>query len=106
MSASRPAYREAHSALDWPLLAYALSAPAAGIICVILGVAVHQPWFFVIIGALFVPGMIGTTLLYRNWPTGVRIDGSAISIGAVGSARAGRRPPAGPEASRWRLPPP
>lgn len=93
MSAPRPAYREAHSALDWPLLAYALSAPAAGIICVILGVAVHQPWFIVMIGALFVPGMIGITLLYRNWPTGIRIDESAISIGAIGSARAARRTP-------------
>jgi len=94
MSTSGPAgYREAHSALDWPLLAYGLSAPAAGIICVILGVAVSQPWFFVIIGALFVPVMICTTLLYRNWPTGIRIDGSAISIGAIGSARAARRRP-------------
>jgi hypothetical protein len=94
MSTSRPAgYREAHSALDWPLLAYGLSAPAAGIICVILGVAISQPWFFVIIGALFVPVMICTTLLYRNWLTGIRIDGSAISIGAIGSARAARRRP-------------
>jgi hypothetical protein len=94
MSTSRPAgYREAHSALDWPLLAYGLSAPAAGMICVILGVAVSQPWFFVIIGALFVPVMICTTLLYRNWPTGIRFDGSAISIGAIGSARAARRRP-------------
>lgn len=93
MSAPRPAYREARSALDWPLLACALSAPAAGVLCVILGVAVHQPWFIVMIGALFVPGMTGITLLYRNWPTGIRIDESAISIGAIGSARAARRTP-------------
>ena len=39
------------------------------------------------------PVLIWTTLVYRNWPTGIRFDASAISIGAIGSARAARRTP-------------
>jgi len=37
--------------------------------------------------------LIGCGLLYRNWPTGIRIDDAGVSIGAVGSRRAiARRP--------------
>ena len=48
-----------------------------------------------------------TGLLYRNWPTGIRIGQSAISVGAVGSARAARRTPTvntglGPVPCPWR----
>jgi hypothetical protein len=39
------------------------------------------------------PGRKWITLLYRNWPTGIRLDQAAVSIGAVGSPRAARRPP-------------
>ena len=68
-------FREPHSALNRPLLAYGLIAPAAAeITCLILGVVTGQPWFFVIMAALLVPAMIWTTLLYRNWPTGIRFD--------------------------------
>jgi len=93
-SALPAAYREAHSALNWPLLACGLVVPAAAeIICLILGVLLRQPWFFVIMGWLLVPITIWASLLYRNWATGIRFDGSAVSIGAVGSARAPRRYP-------------
>jgi hypothetical protein len=95
MNGTRPApaaYREAHSALNGPLLGYFLVVPAAAEIgCLILGVILNQPWFFVIMAGLLVPALIWTTLVYRNWPTGIRIDASAISIGAVSSARAARR---------------
>jgi hypothetical protein len=100
-------YREAHSALNGPLLAFGLFAPAAGIACVILGAVLMQPWFFVLLGPVVVLAVICTGLLYRNWPTGIRIDASAISIGAVGSARAARRTPTvnqqsrGPFACPW-----
>ena len=87
-------YREAHSALNRPLLGYYLFEPAAAqTACLILGVALRQPWFFVIMAGLLVPVMIWITLVYRNWPTGIQIDASAISIGAIGSARAARRGP-------------
>ena len=93
-SAPSAAYLEAHSALNWPLLACGLLLPAAAEIAgLVLGVVLRQPWFFVIMGWLVVPIMIWTSLLYRNWPTGIRFDESAISIGAVSSARAGRRTP-------------
>ena len=87
-------YLEAHSALNRPLLTYALLVPAAiEIVCLTLGVVLDQPWFFVIMGWMFVPIMVASGLLYRNWPTGIRIDDSGISIGAVRSARASRREP-------------
>jgi hypothetical protein len=40
-----------------------------------------------------VPVMILSGLLYRNWPTGIRVDEAGISIGAVRSARAACRKP-------------
>ena len=96
MSESRRAtYREAHSALSWPLLACGLFAPAAAeIASLVLGALVNPDWFVLtVLLPTFAPVLIWTTLVYRNWPTGSRFDGSAISIGAVSSARAARRTP-------------
>jgi hypothetical protein len=94
MKHSRQAYLEAHSALNWPFLAYCLLAPAVvEFACLIIGLATHQPWFFVIMAWFLVPVMISSGLLYRNWPTGIRVDEAGISIGAIGSARAARRRP-------------
>jgi hypothetical protein len=91
---SQPSYREAHSALNGRLLLSCLLAPAVIVIaCLILGLILDQPWFFVITGSMFVPIMIASGLLYRNWPTGVLIDESGISIGAVRSAEAAARTP-------------
>ena len=88
-------YTEPHSALNWPLLACGLLVPAAAeITLVVLGAVVNPEWF-ILVGLLpfFVPVLIYITLVYRNWPTGIRFDASAISIGAIGSARAARRTP-------------
>jgi hypothetical protein len=94
MNGPQPSYLEAHSALNGRLLTSCLLVPAAiEIACPILGVILDQPWFFVIMGSMFVPIMICAGLLYRNWPTGIRFDESGISIGAVRSARAARRRP-------------
>jgi hypothetical protein len=94
MNDPRGSYLEAHSALNGRLLTSCLFVPAViEIVCLILGVTLHQPWFFVIMGWMLVPVMISAGLLYRNWPTGVRVDESGISIGAVGSKRAARRRP-------------
>jgi len=98
----RPArYVEAHSALNRPLLAWYLLAPAAAeAACLIAGLAFGQPWFFVIMGWLFVPVLICSSLLYRNWPTGIRLDEAGISIGAIGSDQAARRSPTASHQSR------
>jgi hypothetical protein len=106
MTQAQPAaYTEAHSALNWPLLTCGLFAPAAAEIgFVILGVTVNPQWFIPMpLLPLFVPVMVYIALLYRNWPTGIRIDESAISIGAVGSARASRRTPTAYHQSRGLL---
>lgn len=94
MRNERQPYMEAHSALNRPFLTYTLLVPALiEIVLLILGVVFDQPWFFVIMGGMSVPIMVASGLLYRNWPTGIRIDESGIRIGAVRSARASRRKP-------------
>lgn len=94
MRERRPApYVESHSALNGPFLLFGLLPLAAEVICLSLGLAANLPWFFVLMGPLFVLVMVSVGLLYRNWPTGVRIDEAGISVGAIGSARATRRKP-------------
>ena len=49
MNDAQPSYLEAHSALNGRLLLSCLLVPAViEIACLILGVILHQPWFFVI----------------------------------------------------------
>jgi hypothetical protein len=93
MNTPRQAYLETHSALNRALLAYGLWPLAAEAACLAAGLAARQPWFFVIMAGLLIFVMISAGLLYRNWPTGIRIDESGITIGAVQSARAARRRP-------------
>jgi hypothetical protein len=95
VSGTFPAYREDRSALSWPLLACGLFGPLAVVAaCVILGLVVNPQWF---IGLVFLllsaPAQIYVGLLYRNWPTGIRLDETSISIGAVRSGRAAGRTP-------------
>jgi hypothetical protein len=89
------AYRETHSALSWPLLTLGLFLPAAAeLVFIVLAIVVSPLWLIALPGLpLFLPVMIYTGLLYRNWPTGIRADESGISIGAIGSPRAARRTP-------------
>jgi hypothetical protein len=102
---TRPAaYLETHSALSWPLLIRCLSCPAALITCLVLEVTFSQPWFFVIMSGLAVPAMAWLSLLYRNWPTGIRLDEAAVGIGAVNSDRAADRTPCAYHQSRGLLP--
>lgn len=93
MNTARQPYLETHSALNSALLTYGLWPLAAGAVCLVAGVTARQPWFFVITGGLLVFVMISAGLLYRNWPTGIRIDESGIAIGAVRSAEAAGREP-------------
>jgi hypothetical protein len=98
MSAAGPdqpaTYKEARSALNGPFLAWGLFGPGAGVVvCVILAITVSGAWFGSILAALLTLSLITVTLLYRNWPTGLAIDASAIRIGAVRSGRAAGRTP-------------
>jgi len=92
-SEPRQAYLEAHSALNGPLLAYGLLPPAVAVTCLILGVATGQPWLWDMLGILIALTLVSVAALYRNWPTGIRIDESGIAIGAVLSVRAFHRRP-------------
>jgi hypothetical protein len=88
-----PRYLEARSALNGALLACGLLPPAAATGCLILGVTTSQSWLFGLLGVLIGLTLISVGLLYRNWPTGIRIDESGIAIGAVRSAEAASRRP-------------
>jgi hypothetical protein len=77
----RPApYTEARSALNGALLAFGLLPLAAEIVCLVIGLTASQPWFFVFMAGLSVLVMISTGLLYRSWPTGLRVDESASAL--------------------------
>ena len=94
MSAQITRYEEARSSLNWQLLAWSLLIPAgAEMIALILAIAVNPAWFSTIAGVMFVPALIGISLLYRNWPTGIHLDESGITIGAIRSHRARTRNP-------------
>jgi hypothetical protein len=93
MTARDTAYHEGHSALNGRFLTLALLGPAAGLAaCVVLAVVASPVWSAGI-GVMAAVGLMTTGLLYRNWPTGIRIDPSAITVGAVGSAAAAGRTP-------------
>lgn len=86
-------YLEPHSALNGMLLAYGLLPPLAATGCLILGVTTSQSWLFSLLGVLIGLSLVSISLLYRNWPTGIRIDATGVTIGAVRSARAVARRP-------------
>ena len=93
MTNSRAVYLEAHSAVNGPLLAYGLLPVAVEVTSLAVGVTADLSWLFVPIGVAFVALLVSVDLLYRNWPTGIRLDEAGITIGAVRSARASRRRP-------------
>jgi hypothetical protein len=88
-------YSEDRCALRWPLVGLGLAAPAAVMVAFIgLAVTVTLLWLIAVpLVPLFGPFLIYGGLLYRNWPTGIRIDSEGIRIGAVSSDRAARRTP-------------
>lgn len=97
MSGSRTAvtgrYEEPRSAVSSRLVRWCLIYPViAEVFAVLLTFVVNSAWAGVV-GVLALPVMIGAGFLYRNWPTGIRLDESGITIGAIRSRRAlSRRP--------------
>lgn len=91
------AYEEDHSALNLPFLSSALVAPLAlEAIFLVLAVALSPLWVIAMVLLPFMmPFLMLTSLLYRNWPTGIRLDESGITFGAIRSrrAKAGERHP-------------
>jgi hypothetical protein len=90
-----PAYDEVRAARNWPFLTWTLLAPVTAlIVLVILTIATGGNGFAATgIGLAVVAVLAGTALAYRCWPTGMRIDESGITIGAIGARRAERRTP-------------
>jgi hypothetical protein len=93
--ARETSYVERRCALRWPLVMWGLGVPAALVgVFVALAIFVNPQWSVAaVFTPLFLPFMMGIALLYRNWPTGIRIDAAGVAIGAVGSARAATRRP-------------
>lgn len=88
-------YLERRAALTWPLLALGLIGPVlVCAACVVLAVVVDPAW---LAGMLFAPlappFLMYIPLLFRNWPSGILIDGDGVRIGAVASKGAAERVP-------------
>jgi hypothetical protein len=84
-------YEEARSALTWPFIAWFLAAPVAFlVVCVALSATVQPNAVPAAGNGLAVVAILMlTSLVYRCWPTGIRVDASGITIGAVRAS--GRR---------------
>ena len=92
-------YVERRCALRWQLVTWGLGLPAAlaaALAWLIVSGSSHDT-IAAVVSSLMGPGIvaaqIGCGLLYRNWPTGIRIDEAGVSIGGVGSRRAMARRP-------------
>lgn len=86
-------YEETHAALNLAFVTRFLAAPtAAAVLSVVLGVLVNST-FYSAIGGVIVAFLVCGSLVRRCWPTGIRIDESGITIGAIRSPRAATRKP-------------
>lgn len=88
-------YEERHSALNGSFLTWCLAVPAAAeITCLVLAITVNPAWLIAAaVLPAFLPFMVAVSYLYRNWPTGIGVGESGITIGAIGSRRAASRTP-------------
>lgn len=92
MSAAQ--YSEDRVALTWPLLALGVATPAVLAAGFVVGVAGGvAPLWGVTAPLLVLCLQFWGGLALRNWPTGIRLTATELRIGAVRSARAGRRTP-------------
>jgi hypothetical protein len=89
------AYEEVRCALTKPFLGWCLFTPvAAEIVFLLLAATWNIQWLIAAAAVpLFAPVMIAISFLYRNWPTGIRIDETGITVGAIRSRRAASRQP-------------
>ena len=88
-------YEEKHSALNRSFMSVVVLTLLAVALFVVLAVTVSSAVFSSLTGAVLGLLLILMSLLYRNWPTGIRVDETGITFGAIGSrrARAGKRRP-------------
>ncbi|WP_433890967.1 hypothetical protein [Streptomyces sp. CA-111067] len=89
-----PVYLERRVALRWPLVGVGVVAPGVLAVAFVVGVVtgVGALWG-VAAPALVLVLVIWGALAFRNWPTGIRITGGELWIGAIGSRRAAGRGP-------------
>jgi hypothetical protein len=91
---THPVYLERRAALRWPLVGAGVVAPAALAGAFVAGVVTGAGALWGIAAPVLVLVLIvWGALAYRNWPTGIRITGDELSVGAVGSPRAAERTP-------------
>jgi hypothetical protein len=87
------AYEEPRCAVSSRLLQWCLVYPLAiELLFLVLAISVNINW---VLGAAFllVPALAALGFAYRNWPTGISIDDTGITIGDIRSSRAlSRRP--------------
>jgi hypothetical protein len=76
-------YEENHSAVTWPLLGWFAIVPLAAEAAAAWAAFTLTQAAAGLMGVVLVAVMAGFSMIYRNWPTGVRIDQSGITVGAV-----------------------
>jgi hypothetical protein len=88
-------YTEPRSALNERLITWCLLVPLlANLTCLALAITV-SPYWLILMATLwmFIPYTMAIGFLFRNWPTGIRMDEAGVTIGAIRSRRALRRRP-------------
>ena len=88
-------YVEAGAARNRLLLALGLAAPVLiCATCAALALMVSTDWLVgLLLTPLMPPFLMYIPILYRNWPSGIRIDKRGVQIGAIASVRAADRVP-------------
>lgn len=83
-------YVEKHSAFNGRFVVWFLAVPNV-VMAVLLVLTLRWAAVAGAVGAVGFVLIITWTMAYRNWPTGIRIDGAGVRVGAVSSRRAERR---------------
>ena len=75
-------YEERRSASGWRLVSVAGVGPVVALAAAIALTTIAAPWSL-LIAAAFLYTLFAFPFLYRNWPTGIRLDDSGVHIGST-----------------------
>jgi hypothetical protein len=75
-------YEERRSASGWRLVSVAGVGPVVALAAAIALTTIAAPWSL-LIAAAFLYILFAFPFLYRNWPTGIRLDDSGVHIGST-----------------------
>jgi hypothetical protein len=77
-------YVEQRAALNWRLVVVSGIGPVVVLAAAVVLTSVAAPWSL-LIAAAFLYALFALPFLYRNWPTGIRLDDDLVHIGGSGN---------------------